>query len=471
MKHLLAFCSAAVAIFLTACQHYQPAPLDAGQTAASLDARSLADPGLRSFVETNLHHPFAVWPPPAWDFQTLTFVALYYHPSLDVARAQWAVARAGMKTAGGRLNPSVGFTPQYVFNPGGLPAWVNTLNFDIPIETAGKRGHRLAQAARLSESARLGLAAQAWQVRSALRGSLLQSAAAQRRVALLQDQLETSRQILKLIEARLAAGAITALEVTPVRIAMLKVQTDLTEAGRVAGESRASVAAALGLPVRALDGVELQFDLSLAAGAGLDLETAEARERALHSRADILAGLAEYAASESALHLEMAKQYPDVHLNTGYEYDQGLQKWGLLGFGTELPLFNRNQGPIAEAQARRAECAARFLALQARVLADIDRALAGRAAVREQLRQIEALLETQRQQVQSLETTVKAGGADQLDVRTAQLEARLTELARLDALVKAQQALGQLEDAIQFPFEGLKSVEQGRATPATKEKP
>src|SRR6267378_3732168 len=27
----------------------------------------------------------------AWDLKTLTFVAFYYHPSLEVARAQWSV--------------------------------------------------------------------------------------------------------------------------------------------------------------------------------------------------------------------------------------------------------------------------------------------------------------------------------------------------------------------------------------------
>jgi len=55
------------------------------------------------------------------------------------------------------------------------------------------------------------------------------------------------------------------------------------------------------------------------------------RRQALQGRADVLAALSDYAASESALQLEVAKQYPDVHLNTGYEYDQGCRSgvhWG-----------------------------------------------------------------------------------------------------------------------------------------------
>jgi outer membrane protein TolC len=209
--------------------------------------------------------------------------------------------------------------------------------------------------------------------------------------------------------------------------------------------------------------VALTFDLSWAPEAGRDLESAQVRTQALHRRADLLAALAEYAASQSALQLEIAKQYPDVHLGPGYEYDQGAHKWG-LSVGAELPVFNRNQGPIAEAEARRTEAAARFLALQARVIAEIDRAVAGFAAAGDQLGQIDTLLQTQRQQARSMQAAVKAGGADPLELGSAQLEVRLAELARLDALVKAHQALGQLEDAVQVPFDALTSVEQDSRT-------
>ena len=95
----------------------------------------------------------------------------------------------------------------------------------------------------------------------------------------------------------------------------------------------------------------------------------------MQNRPDILASLSEYAAAQSAVQLEIAKQYPDVHLGPGYEYDQGQNKWA-LGLSVELPVRNRNQGPIAEAQAKREEAAARFIDLQARVIAEIDRALA-----------------------------------------------------------------------------------------------
>jgi cobalt-zinc-cadmium efflux system outer membrane protein len=429
---------------------------------------------LRKFIEQN-GAPFEVPPsggkdlsdprkhdtPNNWDLDTLTLVALYYHPSLDVARAQWAVAQAGIKTAGQRPNPAADLAPQYTTNsPSGESPWVATLVFDGIIETAGKRGYRIEEAKAISESARLKLAAQAWQVRSGLRTSLLDYAAARQRIVLLQNVREAQQQLLKLLEGRLQAGAIAAGELVSQRVALIRTQADLADAQRQVVDGRAAVAQALGVPLQALEGHELSFDLSIAgirpAIRGQDaLDTEEARRSALHRRADVLAALADYAASQSALQLEIARQYPDIRLGPGYEFDQGLHKWGLAVGADFLPLFNRNQGPIAEAQAKRAEAAARFLALQAQIIGEIDRALAAWAASRDQLRQIDTLLDTQRKNVQAVEAMVKAGAADQSELRTAQLEVATAESTRLDALVKVQQALGQLEDAMQLPFNAL----------------
>ena len=117
----------------------------------------------------------------------------------------------------------------------------------------------------------------------------------------------------------------------------------------------------------------------------------------------------------------------------------------------ELPVLNRNEGPIAEARAKRTEVAARFVALQSKVVGEIDRALANRNAVQEQLAQIGTLVQTQRQQLQSVEAAFKAGGADQMELRTARLEASAGELIQLDAQTKLMLSLGQLEEALQRP--------------------
>ena len=456
---------------LAGCARFQSQPLSPSETAARLEDRSLDNPGLKSFLVTNLNHELPAWPAPQWDFEMLTLAAFYYQPSLDVARAAWAEARAGIVTAGARPNPTLGFTPQYVFNPGPDPAWVVPASVDLPIETAGKRGARVEQARHLSESARLNISATAWQVRGQLRVSVIELVSASRREVLLRKQLALQEQVVASLEQRRAAGAVASTEITPARLLLQKARLDVSDAERQQVEARARVAEAIGVPFGALKGVEMVYDLtSLPADKDRPI-SGEVRRQALQRRPDVLAALADYAASESALKIEMAKQYPDIHLNTGYEYDQGLQKWGLLGFGVELPVLNRNQGPIAEAEARRKHTAASFEALQAHVIAEIDRAVAVYQVAAKSRENAEALLATQRKQQESVEQQFKAGAADRLEVLTAQLELATSELALADGQAKLHQALGALEDAVQRPLANWPDLEQSRAVQAKQEKP
>ena len=453
------------------CARFHPQPLSPAETAAGLESRSLGNPELKAFLEKHLNRELNPWPVAKWDFEMLTLAAFYYQPSLDMARAVWAEAQAGVVTAGARPNPTVGFTPQYVFNPGVEPPWVATLNLDWPIETAGKRGARVTQARHLSESARLNISATAWQVRSQLRASLIDLSAVTRRESLLRQQLAVQEQVVASLDQRREAGAMASSEIMPARLLVQKARLDLSDAQRQQVEARTRVAEVMGLPVSALKDVEIAYDLTLFP-AGLDrLTSTEVRHQALQRRPDVLAALADYAASESALQIEIAKQYPDVHLNTGFEYDQGLQKWGLLGFGMELPLLNRNEGPIAQAAARRRQAAARFEALQAKVIADLDRALAVYEVAAKSRAGAEALLATQRKQQEAVAQQLKAGAADRLEVLTAQLELATGELVLQDSQTRLHQALGALEDTVQRPVANWPDLEQGRAAQAKQEKP
>ena len=136
----------------------------------------------------------------------------------------------------------------------------------------------------------------------------------------------------------------------------------------------------------------------------------------------------------------------------------------------ELPIFNQNQGPIAEARAHRAESAARFNALQSKIIADLDRAASSYRVTQENLSALEAFAATQREQNDAVSAQVKAGAADPMDLLNSQLELGLSELAQLDGRARAHQALGALEDTLQIPLATLNpsALEQTRP-PARKE--
>ena len=376
----------------------------------------------------------------------LTLAAFYYHPSLEVARADWRVAAGGIETAAERPNPTVTESLAYEPVPDAFSPWIPGLVFDLPLETAGKRRFRTEQARHLSESARLNIATAAWQVRSQLRAALLDFAGARQRVALLQRQAALREDLLGRMQGQLEAGAISRVELNAARLALIRARADLADAQRLLAEARASLAGALGLSAVALDGLDFEFDLTPPAKAE-ELTASKVRRLALLGRADILAALSDYAASQSALQLEVAKQYPDIHLAPGYYWNAGSageNDWQ-LGATVELPLLNRHQGPIAEATARREASAARFLALQGKVITEIDGAVASFRASQTNVAAIEALAAAQATQQQSIEAQFQAGAVDRLDVLTAELELNAASIARLDAQVKLQQAAGALE--------------------------
>ena len=441
---------------LSGCARFQPKPLSPADSAAQLESRSLTNADLKVFLERNLQRDLAPWPPKAWDFDLLTLTAFYYQPSLEVARADWQLAQGGEKTAAGRLNPTVtagsGFDNGIANN---FSPWLPGISFDLPIETAGKRRRRMEQAQALSESARLNIATAAWQVRSDLRTSLMEFGAARQRTAMLQAQVALQRDIIERLRTQLEAGAIASAEVTSARVALARAGADLAAAQRTLVTARARVAEAIGIPASALEGITLDAGWPQLSAADV-LSAAAARSAALRSRTDILSALSDYAASQSALQVEIAKQYPNLHLSPGYLWNQGNEgdsEWQ-LGLTVELPILNQNQGPIAEAEARRTANAARFLALQAKVIGQIDRAVALCNATRQSLTELQALSAAQQGLRDNTQALFKAGASDQLEMLNAELALNAARLAELDEKSNWELALGALEDAVQRPLFG-----------------
>jgi outer membrane protein TolC len=448
-------------IAVAGCAQFQPQPLAPAQAAAQFDARRLDDSGLKNFLAQNLGHEPQGWPLDKWDLHSLTLAAFYFHPDLEVARAQWRVAQAGALTAGARPNPSVSFSPGYDTQiPGNYSPWLIPVTLDIPIETAGKRGKRIAEAEKLAESARWSFVTAAWQVRSNVRNAWLDFQMSGRRAALLQKQFAAQTEIVKLLQQRLDAGAIARPELTTAQIALNKSQLDLSAAQARRADARSRLAQALGIGLAALDDVKLAEDFSAAAPD--TLTSTEARSVALRSRADILGALADYAAAEADLRLQIAKQYPDLHLGPAYAWNSGNagdSQWS-LGATLELPILDQNQGPIAEAEARRKLAAAKFVALQAQVIGAIDRAVAGLQAARQQLQTGATVIAAAEAQQGSVAAQVQAGAAERLDLSSAEMELNTGRLAQLDGEAQLQSAIGALEDALQSPADSLAAVIQ-----------
>jgi outer membrane protein TolC len=436
---------------LAACAHFQPKPLSAGTSIAEFESRSLEAPGLRAFLAAN--HVAAPARDTLWNLTALTLTAVYYQPALAEARQRLLAAQAARITAGERPNPSLSVTPGYDAGvPGAVHPWIVPLSFDWPIETAGKRGYRLAEAQHLATAARWDLVGTVWRVRSRLRDALLDLYAARRSESLLAREESTRQKVVRLLDGQLKAGNVSSYEVAQAQIALNRVTLARQAAAGQSRQARIALAGALGVPLQALAGARLSFaDLQT---LPVDLTRPQVRQRALLERADVRAALERYAASQSALQLQIARQWPDVDLGPGFEWNAQLagdREWE-LGLSLPLPIRNHNQGPIAEAQAQRRLAAAHFLTVQTAAVTRIDSSLAAYDSARAQLATADSLLRNLGHQLRSVSAQVAAGELEPLERVNARLTYEAGARDRLDARVRAQQALGQLEDTMQSPL-------------------
>ncbi|HEY6227180.1 MAG TPA: TolC family protein, partial [Verrucomicrobiae bacterium] len=417
------------------CAHYEPKPLSLSDSAASLDRRSLTNSDLQSFVAMHLTNQSS--PITNWNIDSLTLAAVFYHPGLQLARAQSQTAAAGKITASARPNPTLSLSPGYDFSAV-APAnpWIPGATIDLPIETAGKRGKRQLQAQQLAIAAQLSVVSTAWQIRSNVHAAVIELWSAREREKLLTNQVTHQSALLRLLEQRLAAGAIAANELLPVQVSQVRMQSDLAAARAAAIQAKARLAEAIGIPAANLleiriDDPELHIDPSILA------RISELRSNALQHRSDILVTLARYEAAQAALQLEIAKQYPDVHIGSGYQWDQGDHKWNVL-LSFELPVFNRNRGPIAEAEARRTERAVEVIDAQARAINEIDSAVAVIEVARDEMNRAHEALATLEKQSKAVTERLALGGADRTEIETASIEESAAAILSFEANVRAQ---------------------------------
>jgi outer membrane protein, heavy metal efflux system len=435
-------------IVLSGCAAYQPKPLDAARLAARFDMRSLSDPALRAYIEHESGRTPPIWPTVRWNRQMLTLAAGFYSPALAVARAQQQATQGGMETAEARPNPVLDFPFEYQLNHQGEgkpyttgPALIWT------IETGGKRAARIDQATATAEVARLNLLGVAWQVRSQVRAALLGVFAQTRRSALLAEKTGYLQRSVELLGHRLLAGAVALPDVRRARLQLAQAQSELGAAQVALADARTRLATVIGIPVAALEGV--QFDFSEFEHAVAIPAPADARRAAIRQRADLHGALAEYEASQAALRLEIARQYPDAQLGTGYSYDVGANKLSFGLAGVSLPVFDRNRGAIAQAEARRMELAARAEAVQATILNELDNSLARYRASKDALERGTRDAAVAARQRDSVDASFAAGASDRLERTQALVDFESFSLEYLNAVVAQQEAAGLLEDAMQ----------------------
>ena len=381
---------------------------------------------------------------------------------LLIAEAQAAAAEGDVTSAGAVPNPQLFGSVGHSFNydPGACSgcsanSWSVGLTDPAALSDVltGKRGLRVEVARAAAAAARLSrddaLRTLSLQVRQALLDAALQQA--QRDLA--RELAESTERTRSLNERRLQAGAISEAELARAEVAALQAQQAVDLAEQALRLGRLQIAFLLGSREPAAD---FALDPGLLDRAMPDEEPALevlARE-ALEKRPDLLAASAQEARAEAGLGLARRQRVPDIALSAQYQQ----QGWGqnalqppTLTFGVQLPLpiFYRQQGEIARAQAEVHSQSFAREKLRAQALLDLQEARAAVDANRRLVERMRArLLERARRTRDLVQVQYEKGAASLLELLDAQRVWAQTRAEYLKDLHDFWLAVFQLDAAV-----------------------
>ena len=429
-----------LALGLTACVHYAPAPPHPAQFAAAIDARTLDEKP----------------PGAAWSGADLLAAALRRNPQIAEARAKYAAALAAARAAKASPGPSLTLTAEYANE---APHWGYSGGSDIPLDIGTRRSARITTAQLQALQAFYDLGEAVWSVRTALekaRGDL-NAARTEMVLATLAAGVRADRA--GRMEERVRAGQ-------DARALAIAAQGDAVNANRRAAAANgrreaavADLAKALGVsPAAARD---LVLDPVVEAPPLTDL--AAWRRDAAISRRDVLRAIADYDLAEQALRLEVANQYPSVSLGPGYNYDHGVTKLP-FNLSLALPPWDLNRHAIAQAEAARAAAGRSLELAQANALAQVDTATAALTTAQDDFRRTrDRDLPMAQRAHAGADRSLRAGEGDKVDELAAEGAVLDAQLALLDARHAAAGATADLEDALRRSFDPAETALIGQA--------
>ena len=379
-------------------------------------------------------------------------LGLFISQNLDVLIAKYGIEYTKGQEVTARLFPnpflSVGTLSSYtqgrtLSNSGQLFTQIAQ-----SFELAGKRGYRIESAGFGTQSAEAAFEDAVRQLGFTVKDTYYRIQLAQRRLALAEDNRERFSRILAINTIRFNKGYIAEIDLIRIRLQMVDFHAQVIQSLQAAESARGELRQLLRLSPK----TELELTTELGFRR-IDPDIEKLRATALDLRPDIRAKRFTFSQRESDLKLAKAYRIPDVTIGAGYAIQgaRGPDNPGqiALNAGIPLPLFNRNQGGILQAE----------VSLQT-VEADLDKTInlvenEVEVAYRNLLqsrRLVEAyfgeVLEDARSTFAIVERAYERGGATILDLLDAARTSRAIQQNYIEALFNYQHNLFQLESAV-----------------------
>lgn len=382
-------------------------------------------------------------------------LALQSNPDLAASAWELMAAEARTRQAGLPPNPTLEFEAEGFggqAEASGFEAATFTLSLGQMLELGGKRSKR-AGIARLEqqlsgwdyETKRLDVFAETAK-------AFVSLLAAQERARLAADAVHLAEAVHRTVAERVKAGKAAALEQTMTEVGVATSQIDLKRAQSALQAARKRLSAAWGSDLPTFDQGEGPFDAVLPEIPPLSDLLAIADQNPDLARWDT-----EIQLCQAAVALEKAARVPDLGISAGIaRSEESSQSTYKAAMSLPLPLFDRNQGNVAEAEYNlsRARQQRRSVALEVEVsLSEAHQTLQSAGEELEILRN--QVLPAARQAFDAANEGYrrgKFGYLEVLDARRALLDARAQYIG---ALARHHEALTDVERLIGAPLDGM----------------
>ena len=379
-------------------------------------------------------------------------LGLFVSQNLDVLIAKYGIEYTKGQEVTVRLFPnpllSVGTLSSYtqgrtLSNSGQLFTQVFQL-----FELAGKRGYRIESAGFGTQSAEAAFEDAVRQLGFTVKDTYYRIQLAQRRLVLAEENRDRFSRILEVNTIRFKKGYIAEVDLIRIRLQMVDFHSQVIQSLQEAESARGDLRQVLRLSPKTV--LELTTELGFR-WIGPDIETL--RVTALDARPDIRAKRFTFSQRESDLKLAKAYRIPDVTIGAGYAIQgaRGPDNPGqvALNVGIPLPLFNRNQGGIVQAEVSLQSAEADLNKTVNLVENEVEVAYRNLLQSR---RLVEAyvggVLDDARSTLTIVERAYERGGATILDLLDAARTSQTIQQNYIEALFNYQHNLFQLESAV-----------------------
>jgi len=295
--------------------------------------------------------------------------ALRSNPDLLASMYELSAAQARIVQAGLRPNPALDLELENFAGTGqtrGIDALETTLSLSQVVELGGKRGLRRSVAEADLDFASIEQRARELDVLSDVTLRFIEVVAAQERERFAREATALAQQTLDAIGARVAAGRSPEAERSRARIALTRSLVEQRQAESELRAARYALSATWGSPEPAFSTAKAQlFDLRA-------VESFQALMEQLEQSPDFTRFASEARLRDAELRLARVQARPNLTFSVGVRrFERSSDAALVAGFSMPLPISDRNQGAIREAQLRRDQTDAMLNAARVRARASL----------------------------------------------------------------------------------------------------